>query len=326
MAENIEDIELVPFEVGLQAKETLLMSILGIVAFAISFLSMELVFGFKFTVWAELLFLLGGILLIVSQVVSRYNPLKTTRIPITGIILMVWTMLLMYPVLVMGWSVYTGSNPVMFFVAYMVIGLLLVGGLLVANFLTSLKILNWMSVDAMNTVFVSGVISLLAAIAIRGFNNRELIALDEVSLGQWFWLFVFAISFIIMLEMFNGSHRFNDIIKYAKERSTGEFSLTPVINNYYIMGFILFLIIGLVVLFILVLNFFAVWLIAIFGEQLSDSLMANSVYQLVFTMAVIFIPVWLLLIQWIEYRNRKETAEEDEMRRIVEKDQKLGIY
>jgi hypothetical protein len=170
------------------------------------------------------------------------------------------------------------------------------------------------------------VISLLAGIALKGFNNPELIALDEVSLVQWFWLFVFAISFIIMLEMFNGSHRFNDIIKYAKERSTGEFSLTPVINNYYIMGFILFLIIGLVVLFILVLNFFAVWLIALFGEQLSDSLIANSVYQLVFTMAAIFIPVWLFLIQWIEYRNRKESAEEEEMRRQVEKEQKLGIY
>ena len=45
-----------------------------------------------------------------------------------------------------------------------------------------------------------------------------------------------------------------------------------------------------------------------------------------FTMAWIFIPLWIVLILWTEYKNRKEKVEEEDMRRQIEKEQKLGIY
>jgi hypothetical protein len=36
--------------------------------------------------------------------------------------------------------------------------------------------------------------------------------------------------------------------------------------------------------------------------------------------------VWIVLILWMEYKNRKEAAEEDQMRRKIEKEIKPNVY
>jgi hypothetical protein len=326
MAEYSDDVDLVPFEIGLQASETILMWVLGLVFWIGGFFLMTFSVLGNLTLFGIFTYVIGGLLMLSSQFVTKYNPIKTTRIPITGIILWVWTLLLAFFILLKGWSVYFGSSTVLFVVFYLIISLLITGGLLVANFLTSLKILNWMSQDMRAFLYASGAVSMISGITHIGFDNPALIDLSMVTLGQWVFLFLFGMAFIFMLELFNGAHRFNEIIKYAKERSTGEFSLTPVINNYYIMGFILSLVIGFVVLLILFETLIQSIIQYILIPQLANSVMANSVYQIVFTMAWIFIPLWIVLVLWIEYKNRKDKVEEEEMRRQIEKEQKLGIY
>jgi hypothetical protein len=326
MADYAEDMDLVPFEIGLQANETILMWALGILFWIGGFFLMMFSVLGNLTGFGIFGYAIGGLLLISSQFVTKYNPIKTTRIPITGIILWVWSMFLAFFILLKGWNVYLGSSTVLFIVFYLVIALLITGGLLVANFLTSLRILNWMSLDMTSFLYTIGAVSMIAGIVHIGFDNPALIELGETTVGQWILLFLFGMAFVFMLELFSGSHRFNEIIKYAKERSSGEFSLTPVINNYYIMGFILSLIIGFVVLLVLGATFIQIILQYLLVPQLADSVMANSVYQIVFTMAWIFIPLWIVLVLWTEYKNRKEKVEEDEMRRQIEKEQKLGIY
>ncbi|MGA1866242.1 MAG: hypothetical protein ACMUFK_02105 [Thermoplasmatota archaeon] len=326
MAQYSDEMDLVPFEIGLQSNETILMWAIGILFWIGGFFLMLFSVLGNLTAFGVITYGLGGFMLIASQFVSRYNPMKTTRIPITGIILWVWSLFLAFWILLKSWGVYIGSNAGYFILFYLVIALLVTGGLLFANFLTYMRILDWMSLDMTSFLYSAGVISLLAGIIHIGFDNPALIELSEISVMQWVTLFLFSMAFIFMLELFNGSHRFNEIIRYAKERSSGEFSLTPVINNYYIMGFILSLIIGFVVLGVLGATFIQIIIQYLLVPQLADSIMANSVYQVFFTMAWIFIPLWIVLILWTEYRNRKETAEEEEMRRKIEKEQKLGIY
>ncbi|MEA3559245.1 MAG: hypothetical protein U9R75_08340 [Candidatus Thermoplasmatota archaeon] len=328
MAEYADEMDdLVPFEVGLQANQTVLMWAGGILFWILSLLFMGFVMGFKeISAFCWITFFLGGLFLIVSQFVSRYNPIRTTRIPITGIILWTWSIFLAGFILWKGWSVYLGSNWFYFLIAYSLITLVITGGLLVANFLTSLKILNWMSLDMAAFLYTIGVVTMIIGIIHAGFNNKALLDIETLSFGDWALLFLFSTSFIIMLEMFHGAHRFNDIIKYAEGMAHGEFSMTPVVNNYYIMGSILMLIIGGIMLFIMVTYFFWYWIQKIFFEQLGDSLMVNSVYSLVFVIAAFFIPVWIVLILWTEYKNRKEETEEDEVRRKREKSEKLGVY
>ncbi|MBN1389863.1 MAG: hypothetical protein JXA22_04380 [Candidatus Thermoplasmatota archaeon] len=326
MAEYSDDMNLVPMEIGLQANETILMWALGILFWIGGFFLMLFSVGGNLTPFGIIMYALGGLMLIASQFVTRYNPIKTTRIPITGIIIWVWSLFLAFWILLKGWGVYLGTNPGYFVLFYLVIALMMTGGMLLANFLTTMKILDWMSLDMIAFLYTMGAISLLAGIVHIGFNNPALIELAEISVAQWVMLFLFGMAFIFMLELFNGSHRFNEIIRYAKERSSGEFSLTPVINNYYIMGFILSLIIGFVVLLVLGTTFIQIILQYLLVPQLADSIMANSVYQLFFTMAWIFIPVWIILVLWTEYRSRKEKVEEEELRSKIEKEQKLGVY
>ncbi|MFO8051345.1 MAG: hypothetical protein R6V01_06565 [Thermoplasmatota archaeon] len=323
-ADKMED--LVPFEIGLQASETILMWAGGVLFWIASFLFMAFAVDWDISIFGWITYLLGGLFLLSSQFVSRYNPIRTTRIPVTGIILWVWAIFLAGFILWKGWSVYLGSSPVLFFIVYAVIALVITGGLLVANFLTSLNILNWMSLDMAAFLYALGTVTILAGITHIGFNHEALLDIEVLNFGDWVLLFLFSLSFMFMMEMFHGAHRFNDIIRYAKDMSTGEFSLTPVINNYYIMGSILMLIISGIVLFILVTYFFWYWIMKIFFQHLGDSLMVNSVYSLVFIMAVFFIPVWIVLILWLEYKNRKEAAEEEEMRRKKEKTSQLGVY
>ena len=328
MAQYQEELDnLVPFEIGLQAGETMIMWALGMVFWLLSFVFMGFAVGWDFGgSFGPIMYVVGGIFLLSSQFVTRWNPLKTSGMPYTGVALWLLVVVFAAPILWKGWQVYSDSSMLVFMISYTVLAILITGGLLVSNFLTSLKILDWMSQDMATTLYAAGIISTLIGVTMVGFNNRALLSIDELTLGDWEIMYVFAMSYLFMMELHNGAHRFNDIIKYAKERATGEFSLTPVINNYYIMGFILMVIIGFGVQLVLVINFFIRWISPFISEQMANSVMMNSVYSVVYTIAIIFIPLWIVLIIWMEYRNRKEAKEEEEMRRKVERETRPGIY
>jgi hypothetical protein len=327
MAEYQEDLEnLVPFEIGIQSGETILMWVGGLVFYILSFLFMAFAIGWDFGgFYGPAMYGFGGILLLASQFVTRWNPITTTRIPITGIALWMFVVVFGAPILYRGWEVYSDSSMLWFFIGYLILAVLITGGLLASNFLTSLKIMNWMSMDMATTLYAGGIIAMLIGITIVGFNNNALLDLSELNLLDWFFLFGFAMSFFFMLELYNGAHRFNDIVKYAKKRASGEFSLTPVINSYYIMGFILMDIIGAGVFLVLLINFFVRWSVPYISEQLANSVMMNSVYSIVFIIAIVFIPNWIVLILWMEAKGRKEAEEEEAMRRKIEKDTRVSL-
>jgi hypothetical protein len=323
VAEYRDDLEnLVPFEIGLQAGETIIMWALGTLFWLLSFVFMGLAVGWDFGgAFGPIMYIAGGLFLLGSQFVTRWNPIRTTRIPITGIVTWMWIVVFGSPILYKGWEVYSDSSMVWFVVIYIVLAVLITGGLMASNFLTSLKIMNWMSQDLPTTLYVVGIISTIIGISMVGFNNNALLDIEELTWGGWEIMYLFAMSFLFMLELHNGAHRFNDIIKYAKEKASGEFSLTPVINSYYIMGFILMVIIGFGFQLVLVINFFFRWITPYLSEQMANSMMMNSVYSVVFTLALIFVPLWIVLILWMEFKNRKEAEEEDAMRRKVESPQ-----
>lgn len=313
MAQYQDDDTFVPFEIGLQSSETLLMWGMGGLFWLLSFVFMGFAVGFSnLTVFGIITFVLGGIMMISSQLVTPYDPMKTMRFPITGLITWLWVVVLAFPIMLKGFTQHIGGGTevLIFVVLYIVISLLATAGMIVTFYLTSFKILKWMNTDLPTFLYVMAIISTVIGIADIGFNNGALLMIDDLSFITWIWLFLFGMSYILFLELNHGAQSFNEIVQYAKQQSVGDFSLTPVINNYYIMGFILMVIIGGATLVVLLINWFIRWVMPFFSPQMASSLMVNTVYSVVFTLAAIFIPLSIVLILFFEYKNRKEEEEE----------------
>ncbi|MGA1822547.1 MAG: hypothetical protein ACMUIG_08465 [Thermoplasmatota archaeon] len=322
MAQYQDDDTFVPFEIGLQAGETLLMWGLGGLFWLLSLIFMGLAVGFSnLTAYGISAFILGGLFMISSQLVTPYDPMKTMRFPITGLITWLWVVVLAFPIMLRGFSQYIGGGTgvLIFIVLYIVLSLLATAGMIVTFYLTSFKILKWMNTDLPTFLYVMAIIT--TVIGIADIGNSALLKIDEYTFWTWMWLFLFGMSYILFLELNHGAHSFNEIVQYAKKQSVGDFSLTPVINNYYIMGFILMVIIGGATLVVLLINWFIRWVMPFFSPQMAESLMGNSVYSVVFTLATIFIPLSIVLILFFEYKNRKEEEEEEALKRRAKKGQ-----
>lgn len=324
MAERYEEEHLVPFEIGLQASETILMWGLGALAWLASLVLMVYIVSFNnLTAFGVFMYILGLLLVLGSQIVSSYDPMKTTRFPVTGLLLWLWIVILSFFILSKGWSVIfsSGTGMLIFAIVYLSLAILATGGILVSNFMTGVKIINWMNMSMNSFLLTSGIASTIAGVIHIGFSNRDLVFIDQVSLWKWIALFAFGISFLLFLELNSAAHRFNEIIHYAKKKAVGQFSLTPVINNYYIMGFILMLIVMVGVIVLMVINFFFRWVTPIFNKHLANSIMLNSVYSLYFTSMILLVPLIIAMVLYFSYRSRKEKEEEEDLRRSAEKSQ-----
>jgi hypothetical protein len=322
MAQYQDDDTFVPFEIGLQASETLLMWGMGGLFWLLTFIFMGLAAGFSnLTVFGISTFILGGIFMIFSQLVTPYDPMKTMRFPITGLITWLWVVALAFPIMLKGFTQYIGGGTGVwiFVVLYIVITLLATAGMIVTFYLTNFKILKWMNTDMPTFLYVMAIISTVIGIVDIGFNNSALLDVSDYTFMTWIWLFLFGMSYILFIELNHGAQSFNEIVQYAKQQSVGDFSLTPVINNYYIMGFILMVIIGGATLVVLLINWFIRWVMPFFSPQMANSLMATTVYSLVFTLAAIFIPLSIVLILFFEYKNRKEDEEEAALKKKAKK-------
>ena len=315
---------LVPFEIGIQTSETIIMWVGGTIFWLLSFILLGLAVGFSYGLFGLLAFIFGGVLVLASQFISPYDPMRTMRFPLTGLITWLFAVIFLTPILLRGWNEYlsTGTDTLVFLLVYGFLVLLATVGLLLSYYLTSMKMLKWMNQDVPTTLYVIGIISTVLGVTSVGFNNTELLDVEELSLGKWFILFLFSMSYLLFLEMNHGAHRFNEIITYARKKAVGEFNLTPVINNYYILGFILMIIVGVCVIVVLAINLFIRWIMPFINEQLANSIMMNTVYSVVFTMALVFIPLGLILLVFFSLKEQKEKEEEEEMRKKSEKESK----
>jgi len=323
MARYQDESQLVPLEIGLQASETLLMWVAGAIFWLFSLVFMGFATGFgNLTLIGTLLFILGGLFMVGSQIVNTWDPMRTTRFPVLGLIVWLWTIVWVFPVMYTGFANYTegGTGIIFFVILYVLLALLATAGLIVTFYLTEFKVLKWMNAPINSTLYVLGVISTLIGITHIGFNSPELLNIDEISFWTWVWLFLFGMSYLLFMELNHGAHSFNEIVTYAKKQSVGDFSLTPVINNYYYMGAILMVIIGATTLLVLIINWFLSIIMPYISEQMADSIMVNSVYHVVFTVAAIFIPLSIILILFFEFKNRTEEKEEEAMKKKAKKE------
>ncbi len=318
MVDYVDDSErLVPLEIGIQTGETVIMWVGGAIFGFLSLILLGLAVGLLNSLYGLIMFILGGIIVLASQFFTPYDPMRTMRFPLTGLILWIWTVLLLTPVFLTGWNEYiaTSTDTLIFLLTYGFLALMATVGLLLSYYLTSLKILKWMNQDVPTTMYVAGVIATIVGMTMLGFNNSRLLDIETLTIGHWIVLFLFAMSYLLFLELNNGAQRFNEIISYAKEQAVGDFSLTPVINNYYILGAILMIIVGVVMIVFLLINLFMRWVTPLINAQLADSVMMNTVYSVVFTITAILVPLGIILTLFFNYRNKKEEEEEKEMRR-----------
>ena len=315
-----DDSQLVPLEIGLQGSETLLMWVGGTFFWLLALVFMGLAAGFgNFTLIGTLLFILGGLFMVGSQLVNKWDPMKTTRFPVLGLILWLWIAVWLFPVIFTGFNNYTGGGTgmVFFVIVYILLALLATAGLIVTFYLTEFKILEWMNTPINSFLYAMAAISTLLGVTHIGFNNPALLNIDEISFVTWIFLFLFGMSYLLFLELNHGAHSFNEIVAYAKKQSVGDFSLTPVINNYYYMGAILMVIIGATTLLVLIINWFLSILMPVISEQMANSIMVNSVYHVVFTVAAIFVPLMIVLILFFEYMYRKVEKEGEAIKKIT---------
>ena len=321
MVEYEDETEIyVPFEIGLQAGETVPMWAFAVLCWLLSLVFMGLAIGFNFTVWGITFFIAGGLLVTSSQLMTSYNPMTTMRFPLNGLLIWLWTAFLSIPIAYKGWEDYlaSGTDELVFFMLYGLVILLATVGLLLSYYLTSMKILKWMNQDIPSMLFAGGVIAIVIGITDLGFNSAGLLDIEEISIGTWIFLFLFSLFFILFIELNSGAHHFNEIISYAKKQNTTGFNLTPVINNYYIMGFILMVIIAFSILVVFAINFLSRWITPFISGQMADSIMMNSVYSVVFTVVLIFVPLSIILTLFFSYKERREEEEEEEMRKIIQ--------
>ncbi len=318
MVEYVDDTErLVPLEIGIQTGETVLMWVGGAIFWFISLILMGLAVGFENSIYGLLMFISGGMIILASQFFTPYDPMRTMRFPLTGLIIWIWTILLLTPVFLRGWNEYiaTSTDALIFILVYGFLALFATVGLLLSYYLTSFKIMKWMNQDVPTTMYVAGVIATIVGMTMLGFNNSKLLDIETLTIGNWIVLFLFAMSYLLFLELNHGAQRFNEIISYAKGKAVGDFSLTPVINNYYVLGAILMIIVGVVMIVFLLINLFVRWVTPLINAQLADSVMMNTVYSVFFTMVAILLPLGVILTLFFNYRSKKEDEEEEEMRR-----------
>ena len=85
------------------------------------------------------------------------------------------------------------------------------------------------------------------------------------------------------------------------------------------------IIVGVVTIVFLLINLFMRWVTPLINTQLADSVMMNTVYSVVFTIAAILIPLGIILTLFFNYRTKKEAEEEKEMRRTGESGINTGM-
>lgn len=147
-------------------------------------------------------------------------------------------------------------------------------------------------IPTLNSIMVMVSILLLFIVPILGSWQ------DPRSLGEMFkdpmfiiYISLFALFTLSYIEFSHATIRFSQIDQYAKSQNIEDFSVNPVIWNYFLWYGILTVIIYFFLLGVIFLRWAYMPALEDTAPQFANSIEMNSVYSIVLSIGIVFIPI-----------------------------------
>jgi hypothetical protein len=162
-------------------------------------------------------------------------------------------------------------------------------------FLGNIKVSNKRYMPPLNVILI--IVSIIFLLIMPIFGSWE----DPDTIGKALWevgnmvmVLIFAIFFLCYVELAHASIRFSQVDEYATSHNLREFSVNSVVNNYFIWFGILISIITVISLIVLLLQIGLSGTIRDVAPQFGYSLEYNSIYSILISIAIIFVPIGIV--------------------------------
>jgi hypothetical protein len=148
----------------------------------------------------------------------------------------------------------------------------------------------------MNVIFIVLSIILLFAMPVFGsWEDPNTLGSGMKNIAYMAFILAFTIAFLVYIELCHASLRFSDIDDYATSHNLKEFSVGSVITNYAIWASILLVVIFLITLAVLMFHILLSPLIESAAPPLGNSIEYNSIYSILISIGIIFVPIGIIL-------------------------------
>jgi len=218
---------------------------------------------------------------------------------VLGILILIWYIVFLSyadsPFWKMGISIIVGA-----------IGLAIgIAGIFIGNISISRK----KNIPTLNIILI--IVSIILLFTMPLLGSWE----DPSTFGKGLWdyfvmfkVLVFAIFFLCYIELSHASMRFSEIDEYATSHNIKDFNVKSVITNYFMWFGILMAIICALSLLILLLQIFLSGWIQASAPQFGYSVEYNSIYSILISVALIFIPIGIILsfVFGFKYKSRRK--------------------
>jgi hypothetical protein len=183
---------------------------------------------------------------------------------------------------------------------YWLIGIILgaigVGIGVAGVFLGNIKISPKRWIPPINVILI--IVSVVLILAMPIFGSWE----DPDTIGEslWKWdnmlmVLIFAVIFLCYIELAHASIRFSQIDMYSITHNLKDFNVNSVINNYFIWFGILMGIVFVISFSVLLLQIGLSGVIRDVAPQFGYSLEYNSIYSILISIAIIFVPIGIVM-------------------------------
>jgi hypothetical protein len=163
-------------------------------------------------------------------------------------------------------------------------------------FIGNLNISKKRYVPTLNIILIVISIIFLFIMPIFGsWEDPKTIGKNLMNIGTMLNFLVFAIVMLCYIELAHASIRFSQIDDYATSHNLREFSVSSVINNYFVWFGILIAIIAVISMAVLLLQIGLSGIIKDVAPQFGYSLEYNSIYSILISIALVFIPIGIIL-------------------------------
>ena len=163
-------------------------------------------------------------------------------------------------------------------------------------FIGNLKISNRPNMPTLNIILI--ILSIIFIFIMPIFGSWK----DPRTIGSGLWnlpnllnVLVFAVLALCYIELAHATARFSEIDNYATEHNLKEFNVSSVITNYFLWFAILMAVIVVISMIVLLLQLALSPVIKDTAPQFGHSLEYNSIYSILISIALVFVPIGIIL-------------------------------
>ncbi len=160
----------------------------------------------------------------------------------------------------------------------------------------NVKITRRAGVPTLNSMMIMVSILLLFIVPILG-SWKDLRSLGEMFDDPYFIIYIslYALFTLSYIEFSHATVRFSQIDHYATSQNIEDFSVNPVIWNYFLWYGILIIVIYFFLLGVIFLRWAYMPALEESSPQFANSIEMNSVYSIVLSIGIIFVPIAAVL-------------------------------